>query len=125
MPTYEYKCTECGHEFEVFQSMSDEPVKTCEKCGGKVRKLFGSAGIIFKGPGFTLTTIRTRALNRRVQEELLPVATAAGHVRERLTLFSELPGPVCRIMSEDNSRWSVFPWPGLFHPLIYTLPGNL
>jgi putative FmdB family regulatory protein len=52
MPTYEYKCTQCDHQFEVFQSMTDEPVKTCEKCGGEVRKLFGTAGIIFKGSGF-------------------------------------------------------------------------
>jgi putative FmdB family regulatory protein len=52
MPTYEYKCTQCDHQFEVFQSMNDEPVKTCEKCGGEVRKLFGTAGIIFKGSGF-------------------------------------------------------------------------
>ncbi|PKL37562.1 MAG: FmdB family transcriptional regulator [Spirochaetae bacterium HGW-Spirochaetae-1] len=52
MPTYEYKCTVCDHTFDVFQSMSDDPIKTCEKCGGEVRKLFGTAGIIFKGPGF-------------------------------------------------------------------------
>jgi putative FmdB family regulatory protein len=52
MPTYEYKCTQCDHQFDVFQSMTDEPVKTCEKCGGEVRKLFGTAGIIFKGSGF-------------------------------------------------------------------------
>jgi len=52
MPTYEYVCTECEHNFEVFQSMSDKPVETCEKCSGKVRKVFGAAGIIFKGSGF-------------------------------------------------------------------------
>ena len=52
MPTYEYQCTECDHKFEVFHSMSDEAVKVCEKCNGPVRKLFGKAGIIFKGSGF-------------------------------------------------------------------------
>jgi len=52
MPTYEYLCTECGHRFDVFQSMSDEPVKICEKCGKDVRKVFNSTGIIFKGSGF-------------------------------------------------------------------------
>ena len=60
MPTYEYKCTECEHEFEVFQSMSDEPVKTCEKCGGEVRKLFGKAGIIFKGSGFYVNDYKNK-----------------------------------------------------------------
>ncbi len=52
MPTYEYMCNECGHRFDVFQSMSDEPIKVCEKCGKEVRKVFNSTGIIFKGSGF-------------------------------------------------------------------------
>ncbi len=52
MPTYEYECLECKHRFDVFQSMNDDPVATCVKCGGRVRKLFVSAGIIFKGSGF-------------------------------------------------------------------------
>ncbi len=52
MPTYEYECNECKHKFEVFQSIKDEPVKDCPKCGKSVRKLFSSAGIIFKGSGF-------------------------------------------------------------------------
>lgn len=52
MPTYEYQCMECEHKFEVFQSMKDDPIKECPKCGKDVRKLFSSAGIIFKGSGF-------------------------------------------------------------------------
>ncbi len=52
MPTYEYKCDSCGHSFEKFQSIKDEPLRTCEACGAEVRRLFGTAGIIFKGSGF-------------------------------------------------------------------------
>lgn len=52
MPTYEYQCLECNHKFEVFQSMKDDPIKVCPTCGKEVRKLFSSAGIIFKGSGF-------------------------------------------------------------------------
>jgi len=56
MPTYEYECKKCGYNFEMFQSMSDEPLKTCAKCGGEVRRLiFGGAGVIFKGSGFYVT----------------------------------------------------------------------
>jgi putative FmdB family regulatory protein len=56
MPTYEYECKKCGHNFEVFQSMSDEPLKNCTQCGGEVRRLiFGGAGVIFKGSGFYVT----------------------------------------------------------------------
>ncbi len=52
MPTYEYECLECKKRFEVFQSINDKPITTCSACNGKVRKLFGTAGIIFKGSGF-------------------------------------------------------------------------
>jgi len=56
MPTYEYVCEECGHRFEKFQSMTEEPVKTCPECGGRVRRLLsGGGGIIFKGSGFYAT----------------------------------------------------------------------
>ena len=53
MPTYEYVCTSCGADFDVFQSMSDAPVKVCPTCGKAVRrKINGGTGIIFKGSGF-------------------------------------------------------------------------
>ncbi len=56
MPTYEYECLKCGHKFEEFQKMSDEPVKICPECSGKVRRLISTGGgIIFKGPGFYAT----------------------------------------------------------------------
>jgi len=56
MPTYEYECKSCAHNFEVFQSMSDEPLKECPKCGNEVRRLiFGGSGVIFKGSGFYVT----------------------------------------------------------------------
>ena len=56
MPTYEYKCTQCGYVFEMFQTMSAEPIKTCPKCKGKVKRLIGpGAGPIFKGTGFYQT----------------------------------------------------------------------
>lgn len=56
MPTYEYKCTECGYVFELFQTMSAEPAKICPRCNGKVKRLIGpGAGPIFKGTGFYQT----------------------------------------------------------------------
>ncbi|MCL2834570.1 MAG: zinc ribbon domain-containing protein [Treponema sp.] len=56
MPTYEYECKSCKHTFDVFQAISDEPVKICPKCGKKVRRLInGGSGIIFKGHGFYVT----------------------------------------------------------------------
>lgn len=56
MPTYEYKCTKCGHQFEAFQSMSETPVTICPRCSGPVKRLIsGGAGLIFKGSGFYIT----------------------------------------------------------------------
>jgi len=59
MPTYDYKCASCGHVFEYFQAMSDEPLSTCPKCGGEVKRMIGGGtGIIFKGSGFYVTDNR-------------------------------------------------------------------
>ncbi len=56
MPTYEYECMHCGHKFELFQKITDQPLDLCPKCNKKVKKLISSgAGIIFKGPGFYAT----------------------------------------------------------------------
>jgi putative FmdB family regulatory protein len=56
MPTYEYECRSCGHSFDVFQSMRDEPLKICPECGKEVRRLInGGTGVIFKGGGFYVT----------------------------------------------------------------------
>tara|TARA_B100000315_G_scaffold33206_1_gene27874 strand:+ start:144 stop:431 length:288 start_codon:yes stop_codon:yes gene_type:complete len=56
MPTYDYKCTQCGHDFEIFQSMSESHIKKCPECGGNVRRLVGGgSGLIFKGSGFYVT----------------------------------------------------------------------
>lgn len=53
MPTYEYRCTKCAHEFEEFQSITAKPLTKCPKCKGKIERLLGTgAGIIFKGSGF-------------------------------------------------------------------------
>ena len=58
MPIYGYRCTECGHELEVLQSMSAEPLKVCAECGGALRKLLYPVGVQFKGSGFYTTDYR-------------------------------------------------------------------
>lgn len=52
MPTYTYRCTKCGDEIEVVQSMSDPPLKRCKKCRGALRRTFHPVGIVLKGSGF-------------------------------------------------------------------------
>src|SRR4051812_21287302 len=71
MPTYEYKCSACGHAFEQFQSMSAPPVKKCPQCGkSKVKRLLGTgAGIIFKGSGFYITDYRDASYKEKAKAE--------------------------------------------------------
>jgi putative FmdB family regulatory protein len=52
MPTYEYRCKDCGHELEAQQAFTDDPLTECPSCGGVLKKRFGSVGISFKGTGF-------------------------------------------------------------------------
>ena len=69
MPTYEYECQKCGHGFEKFQSMTEERVKTCPECRGKVKRLIGTgAGIIFKGSGFYETDYRSDSYQKGAQK---------------------------------------------------------
>ena len=55
MPTYEYRCKDCGHTFDIVQSMKDEALTVCPACGGDLRKVFGAPMISFKGSGFYAT----------------------------------------------------------------------
>ena len=58
MPTYQYRCTECGGELEAVQKFTDDPLTVHEDCGGRLRKVFSPVGIVFKGSGFYRTDSR-------------------------------------------------------------------
>ena len=78
MPTYEYVCEKCGHEFEAFQSISAKPLKTClrELCtqrkwgrGRVTKKISGGAGLLFKGSGFYITDYRSQKYKDAAKKE--------------------------------------------------------
>ena len=70
MPTYEYECLKCGQVFDVFQKITDEPLKRCPKCKGKVQRRIGAgAGIIFKGAGFYATDYRSDGYRKAAKAE--------------------------------------------------------
>jgi putative FmdB family regulatory protein len=68
VPTYEYACKECGEHHEAHQSFTDPALTECPRCGGPLRKVFGSIGIAFKGSGFYKTDSRTSAGNGKKAE---------------------------------------------------------
>ena len=79
MPTYEYVCSQCGHEFEVIQKMSDAPKKRCPKCRGKIeRRIGGGAGILFKGSGFYITDYRSSDYKAKEKAEKAGGGAASG-----------------------------------------------
>lgn len=61
MPTYQYACSDCGHEFDIVQSFSDDALTTCDKCQGKLHKVYGQVGVVFKGSGFYATDSRKKS----------------------------------------------------------------
>ena len=61
MPTYEYRCKDCGHQFDAVQSFTDDALTECPSCGGPLKKVFGNVGIAFKGSGFYKTDSRSGA----------------------------------------------------------------
>jgi putative FmdB family regulatory protein len=58
MPTYQYRCTECGHDLEAVQKFSDAALTECPNCGGQLRKVYNAVGVVFKGSGFYRTDSR-------------------------------------------------------------------
>ena len=77
MPTYEYRC-EKGHEFEVFQRMTEPPVEKCIHCGAKAERLLSAgAGLLFKGSGFYITDYRSDKYKKAAEADKGPSSSSA------------------------------------------------
>lgn len=77
MPTYEYSCNDCGHRFDVVQSIHDDSLTTCPECGGTLRKLFGNVGVVFKGSGFYKTDSRESSKGKKSASSSKPAAESS------------------------------------------------
>ena len=82
MPTYQYACTACGEPLEVVQKFSDEALTECPACGGRLRKVFSAAGIIFKGSGFYRTDSRGSS---KSSSSVSPAASSNGEKKSEAT----------------------------------------
>lgn len=70
MPTYEYQCKKCAHQFEVFQQITEKPLKNCPECQGPVKRLISTGGgFIFKGSGFYATDYRSKEYKEKKKQE--------------------------------------------------------
>ena len=70
MPTYEYRCTKCGHRFELFHGIKDETRKRCPRCRSVARRVpAGGAGLLFKGSGFHVTDYRSKSYQEKAKQE--------------------------------------------------------
>ena len=114
MPTYEYVCTKCGHQFEKFQSMKDDALKTCpaDQCGrkkwskGKVeRQMGGGAGLIFKGSGFYITDYRSKGYTEAAKKDSSNVsATPAAPAAAPATPAAAASKPAAAPSSGSSSK---------------------
>jgi len=70
MPTYDYRCKNCGYQFEAFQKMSEEPLRDCPVCNGTIQRLISAGnGFIFKGSGFYITDYRSDSYKKGHESE--------------------------------------------------------
>jgi putative FmdB family regulatory protein len=92
MPTYDYKCDDCGYGFELFQGMMEKKLTTCPKCQGSVRRLIGAgAGVVFKGSGFYETDYRSSDYRRRTKEDSKGSESGAAGAAEKAEAKPEAP----------------------------------
>ncbi len=112
MPTYEYVCSKCGHEFEKIQTMSDSVLKTCPKelCGqkkwgkGKVKRSIGAgAGLIFKGSGFYITDYRSENYKTAAKKDSGGSSTTSSDSKAASTTPAASPAPAKATKSESGS----------------------
>ena len=80
MPTYDYECDACGHDFELFQQISENPKKKCPECGKqKLRRLFGTgAALMFKGSGFYQTDYRSESYKKASEADKKTTESSSG-----------------------------------------------
>ncbi|MBL9030928.1 MAG: zinc ribbon domain-containing protein [Phycisphaerae bacterium] len=83
MPTYEYVCRACAHEFEVFQSMTEAPKRTCPACGKRTleRKIGTGAAVLFKGSGFYQTDYRSESYKKAAEAESKPAGESKSEAK--------------------------------------------
>lgn len=109
MPTYDYRCNACNHEFELFQSMKDSPKRKCPACGkNALERLIGTgAAVLFKGSGFYETDYRSESYKKAAEAESKPTETKSdGKPEARVDAKSDSKGDTSKSESKSGSAKS-------------------
>jgi putative FmdB family regulatory protein len=85
MPTYDYKCESCGHRFDAWQKITDDPLAECPVCGGPVHRVLYPVGVLFKGSGFYINDSRASANGKSGADSASEAPTAEGKPAETKT----------------------------------------
>ncbi|MGO9382004.1 MAG: FmdB family zinc ribbon protein [Mycobacterium sp.] len=109
MPTYSYECTECGNRFDMVQAFTDDALTTCEECSGRLRKLFNSVGIVFKGSGFYRTDSREDGKKSKTSANGSSTSEASSSGSSEKSASSDNSGSSGKNGSSDKSSSSPTP----------------
>jgi len=105
MPTYEYRCKSCGHQLEVQQAFTDDPLTECPECDGPLRKVYGNVGISFKGSGFYKNDARggsgTKATGTSSSDSSSSSGDAGGSSTDKGSATTEKKAPAATTASSD------------------------
>ena len=104
MPTYSYACTECGDRFDAVQAFSDSALTTCAKCNGRLRKLFGNVGVVFKGSGFYRNDSRDSAKSSAKSSASSPNGSSGSSESTSTSSSSSEKSDKSSSTSSDGSR---------------------
>jgi len=92
VPTYAYACKECGHRFDIVQAFSDDALTTCPECGGTLKKVWGSVGVVFKGSGFYRNDSRSTTTSSTPAEKSSDSSTKADSTSSKSTASTSSTG---------------------------------
>lgn len=103
MPTYAYTCTECGHAFDIHQSFSDAALTECPACGGKLRKVFSSVGVVFKGSGFYRNDSRSTSTSTTSASSSSSSSSSSASSTSSSTTSTPAPAPAASTSSSTTA----------------------
>ena len=103
MPTYQYRCSDCGNELEAVQKFTDPSLTECPTCTGNLRKVFNAVGVVFKGSGFYLTDYRSESYKEGAKADSKPAASNESSKSDSKSESKSEPTPAAKSESKPST----------------------